>query len=112
MAAAGRFLRTVVDANGNRGFGHYCPGCQCAHIFWVAPKERPVWAFDGNLESPTFAPSMRSYLPEDKEHGRPERTLCHYFLRAGVIDFLADSSYHALRGQVPLPPFPTDYILE
>lgn len=112
MAAVSAFLRSVVDADGNRGFGHWCPGCRCAHIFWVAPKERPVWTFDGNVNSPTFAPSMRSFVPADEEEGLPEKTLCHYFLKAGVIDFLADSSGHALRGKVPLPPFPSDYILE
>lgn len=112
MAAVSTVLRSVTDANGNSGFGHYCPGCCCAHIFWVAPKERPVWSFDGNLEKPTFASSMRSFVPADTEEGTPEKTLCHYFLSAGVINFLSDSSGHELRGLVPLPPFPADYYLD
>lgn len=112
MAAVSSVLRSVNDARGNSGFGHYCPGCRCAHIFWVGHKERPVWTFDGNLEKPTFAPSMRSFTPADPEEGTAEITLCHYFLTAGIIDFLSDSSHHDLRGAVPLPPFPEDYRLD
>lgn len=55
---------------------------------------------------------MRSFEPKDEEDGTPERTLCHYILTAGVINFLPDSTEHALRGAVPLPPFPANYRLE
>lgn len=112
MGVVSAFLRSVIDGNGNSGFGHWCPGCLCAHIFWVGSKLHPVWTFNGDVEKPTFSPSMRSFVPADAEDGTPEQTLCHYFLTAGIINFLADSSCHALRGNVPLPPFPTNYVLE
>lgn len=77
---------------------HWCPGCKQLHPINV---EKPnsynaVWSFDGNLESPTFSPSINIV-------GR-----CHYFIRAGQIQFMSDSR-HALSGQtVPLPDIPED----
>lgn len=109
--SAGQFLRHFEGA-GVVGFHHWCPGCGCAHSFYVEnSRGRPCWTFDGNLEKPTFSPSMRLFTPkhtdEDGEH--PEETLCHYFLRAGQIEYLGDCK-HELKGQtVPLPPFPADY---
>lgn len=111
MGAAGRFLRYGVDGNGDKFWGHWCPGCECAHVFYIGRSKRPCWTFDGNLKAPTFAPSMRSFIPENKEDKTPEQTLCHYILTKGVLNFLPDSSGHELRGEVPLPPFPVDYIL-
>lgn len=112
MSAEGRFLRHGVDGNGDEWWGHWCPGCECAHVFYVGRSKRPCWTFDGNLEAPSFTPSMRSFIPADEEDKTPEQTLCHYVLTAGIINFLPDSSDHALRGPVPLPPFPDDYKLE
>jgi hypothetical protein len=54
------------------------------------------WTFDGNLEEPTFAPSVRVSWG-----GTPR--VCHYFIRAGRIEFCVDST-HALAGKtVALP---------
>lgn len=112
MSKVSAFLRHGVDGNGDEWFGHWCPGCKYAHLFYVNRAKTPCWTFDGNLEKPTFSPSMRSFTPANAERGRPERTLCHYILTAGVINFLPDSTDHELRGEVPLPPFPDDYLLE
>jgi hypothetical protein len=89
-------------------FLHLCPGCKDFHYFHTTYKNRSnaSWSFDGNLEQPTFHPSMNigpSY--------------CHYWLRQGKIEFLADCQ-HALKGQsVELPEFELDnedlkYLLE
>lgn len=78
---------------------HWCPGCESLHGINV---EKPndwnaVWSFDGNLESPTFSPSINLV-------GR-----CHYFIRAGRIEFCGDST-HKLAGQtVPLPDIPEGF---
>jgi hypothetical protein len=111
MAALGPYLRSV-DWDGAPAFGHWCPGCECAHIFITGREKHPVWTFDGNADAPTFSPSMRSFVPADEEAKTPEITLCHYVLTAGIINFLSESTGHALRGAVPLPPFPADYRLE
>lgn len=70
---------------------HWCPGCEEMHPL----PDR--WKFDGNLESPTFAPSF--------SHSGPGGT-CHYILAAGKLNFCPDCS-HALAGKtVPLPDLP------
>jgi hypothetical protein len=85
-----------VDLGGGKApaWRHWCPGCRCNHIIYIDPRSQPNghhWTFDGNLEAPTFSPSIHIV-------GR-----CHYFIRAGLIEFCADSA-HDLRGQtVPLP---------
>jgi hypothetical protein len=72
----------------------WCPGCDCAHAFTVPP-----WTFDGNMESPTFSPSL--LCNPNSEHGR-----CHLFVVDGQIKFCPDSR-HALAGKtVELPEVP------
>jgi hypothetical protein len=66
------------------------------------------WQFDGNVESPTFSPSINirigPYPSDDENAGRID--VCHYFLRGGQLQFLSDCT-HSLSGQtVPLPLLP------
>jgi len=108
-------LKSVVNSKGQLvGYTHWCAGCRSRHMFNVSvpgePPSRPCWTFDGNMEKPTFSPSMRSYRPACEVDGvkYPEVTLCHYFLRAGEIEYLNDSTLHSLRGKHPLMDIPTD----
>jgi hypothetical protein len=78
-----------------------------------------TWTFDGNLEKPTFTPSVRitgiqtetrdgkwTGRWKKNEAGEPLQLCCHYFLTAGQLQFCADST-HALAGKtVPLPDLP------
>ncbi|MDE2026215.1 MAG: hypothetical protein KGJ07_07005 [Patescibacteria group bacterium] len=97
------------------GFAHWCPGCKEMHIL---PEK---WTFDGNLETPTFAPSFKhrglrrvfangewtGEWVRDTE-GNTVSYICHYVLTAGVLNFCDDST-HALSGKsVPLPDLPGD----
>lgn len=89
------------------GWAHWCPACRRTHVFAVdSPNigNGAQWSFDGNQESPTFNPSM---LIRHYEHdGTTVKEVCHYFLHAGHIQFLADCT-HAMAGQiVPLPEYP------
>lgn len=49
-----------------RGCWVFCPGCQMSHVFDVVgedgsqPDHQP-WQWDGNMEQPTFSPSMLAY---------------------------------------------------
>jgi len=63
----------------------YCPGCKCGHPFSV-----PRWSWDGNMEKPTFSPSLVCW-PDDPS------SRCHCFVRNGKIEFLSDC-HHELRG--------------
>jgi hypothetical protein len=101
----------------------YCPGCKEVHAF----DKR--WTFDGNMEAPTFSPSLRigPYWREppgwDRETapknpdgslqlGPDGRTLgavewtCHSFVRAGRIEFLGDCTHELTGKTVDLPELP------
>lgn len=81
------------------GWRHYCPGCKWMHVIPTdarAQQNGHRWTFDGNMDSPTFHPSVNIV-------GQ-----CHYFIRNGQIEFCSDSR-HALAGKtVPLPDLPVD----
>ena len=73
----------------------WCPGCDDLHMITAA------WTWDGNLEAPTFDPSI---LCTGGPGGDTYR--CHSFLKAGVWEYLTDCS-HAMAGQrVPMVPIP------
>lgn len=90
------------------GWMFECPGCDHGHM------PTPSWAFNGDLERPTFSPSIlvRGFdWPTDEERARimageevPRRPfVCHSFVRDGRIEFLGDCT-HPLAGQtVDLP---------
>ena len=90
------FVRTNPGEPDSLLYVFWCPGCGRHHLFDVGRTKRPVWTFNGDLESPTFSPSLHY----------PDR--CHLFLEAGLIRFLGDCR-HALAGQtVPLPEIPPE----
>jgi Family of unknown function (DUF6527) len=96
------------------GYSHWCPGCEEMHLI---PDS---WTFDGNLESPTFSPSVaisgvqRVFVDgrwngewKRDAAGNPIPYVCHYILTAGKLNFQGDCT-HALVGQaVPLPSLPS-----
>lgn len=89
----------------------WCPGCNCAH----GPNSS--WNFNGDLERPTFRPSILvssghyspgrsngscwcTYNAEHPDEPAPFKcTVCHSFVTDGKIQFLSDST-HALAGQI------------
>lgn len=112
--------KLVGDVQGRfYGIKFVCPGCDLqgpgwagAHVLPVTwtPEDRerspeadngkPTWGFNGNLERPTFTPSILSKY--SCREGEPEY-VCHSFVRDGLIQFLNDCT-HALAGQtVDLP---------
>lgn len=102
------FLRRGTDA-----YSHWCPGC-------LEPHSIPnTWEFDGNVNSPTFKPSVNitgvqtvvergRWTGEFKKDaaGNPIPYCCHYILTAGQLQFQPECT-HELKGQtVPLPVLP------
>lgn len=72
-----------------------CPGCKNLHPLHVGQQHKIRWDFDGNLEKPTFSPSLMVNAGHSHQ--------CHSFIRNGQIQFLSDC-HHALAGQtVDLP---------
>lgn len=122
-------LRSVgaYGQEGTFGYAFYCPGCK--HTHHINTRKDPnhpnghVWEFDGNLEKPTFAPSLLvrwtmhepPVTPEnyDQYKANPwEQTkvekVCHSFIRSGQIQFLTDCTHELAGKTVDIPPHPSD----
>lgn len=79
------------------GYMIECPACGNGHLFYTSYNGKPAWTFNGNLENPTFSPSMLVYAHS------PNQKRCHSFVRDGKIQFLDDCE-HGLKGQtIDLP---------
>lgn len=91
-----KLMKATYPEPGNEEFLFWCPGCKSMHTFVTAwgPKraenyrrlygDPPVWTFNGNMESPTFSPSLLMYgdgkgypplppLPQRRYFGFPKR---------------------------------------
>jgi len=80
-----------------RALAYWCPGCDDCTVIYIEGGGA-TWTWDGNVDAPTFSPSIRV-----SSNGK---TLCHHFVRGGNIEFCTDSP-HALAGKtVPLPDWP------
>lgn len=94
----------------------WCLGCDEAHGL---PSS---WAFNGNLEKPTFTPSFKIsgkklvWNEETKERewvmdaeGKAVDFVCHFILTDGILNYCGDCT-HSLSGKsVPLSDFPDDF---
>lgn len=72
--------------------GHlaYCSGCKQSHLI---PSR---WRFNGNLEKPTFSPSLLINI-EFSDTNKPKHT-CHSFIVDGKWQYCSDST-HELAGR-------------
>lgn len=89
----------------------WCPGCNKSHPYRVArhpnePEHTPVWGFNGDLERPTFTPSLLVFPSAPRPDGSVYQRRCHLFVTDGKIIYCGDSD-HALANQtVDLPDWP------
>ena len=102
MGQISQFLR-----NGDGGISHWCPGCLEMHFI---NTEKPNilgarWEWDGNIVRPTFSPSicMKRLAPKPK---LPPITVCHYWLKNGILEFLGDCQHILRAHKLSLPPLP------
>lgn len=127
----GQMLSTKLRLARPDVYMHWCPGCKSAHFIYTAPQKEggPAWSFNGDVEAPTFGPSVHIWYDEPQcsedeadeillKRSRGESvdcvfkriTVCHYFLTGGILQYCPDSG-HNLRGQnVPLPDYPVDNV--
>lgn len=109
------------------GLTFYCPGCKERHRIQHGEGAGPRWTWNGDVNKPTFTPSILVTWTEPFNQDNPEALKkdlaaaalrrqageqkvnlpsvdkrCHSFVTDGNIQFLADCT-HALAGQtVPL----------
>lgn len=69
---------TYPDGTVVRSVWTWCPGCDRLHPFRLAPgDERGVfWEWDGNLEAPTFSPSLLVYSSVHLCEGEHDPVIC------------------------------------
>jgi hypothetical protein len=94
-----KFDRTLADDVTPDGevYSFWCPGCEQHHLFAVRKEGRPSWTFDGNMQQPTFSPSLLY----------PDKTpRCHLFLRNGKLEFCSDCEHELAGKTVDLPDIP------
>lgn len=78
------------------GYCFLCPGCKMTHEFNVNPKfGTNVWKFNGNIDSPSFEPS----LLVNKDHQVEGVMQCHSWVTDGKIRFY-DNCGHDLKNQI------------
>jgi len=87
-----------------------CPGCECCHGVNVLPiPGKPCWGWNGDMDKPTFSPSIRvgGTVPITDEQAQrilsgekiePVPLICHSFVKDGNIEFLGDCT-HKLAGK-------------
>jgi hypothetical protein len=93
------YMKVIKVVDEPLTYGFVCPGCKRHHHIPVQGPH-PVWGFNGDIDSPTFTPSINSYY--EGPGGVPMK-ICHSFVKAGYIQFLGDC-YHELKNQtIPLP---------
>ena len=89
------------DAGAIVGYVFHCPGCDHGHIYYTKSfqtKNGPTatWDFNGDLENPTFTPSL---LNTCDDHPDPKQRRCHLNVTAGMIQFHGDCA-HDLAGRL------------
>lgn len=75
---------------------YYCPACK--HRHYVDAKR---WNWNGDLEKPTFHPSVRHFYP-NPDTGK-DVTVCHYHVREGKIHYCTDCPHEYAGKVVDLP---------
>jgi hypothetical protein len=101
---------------GDEGLSYWCQGCNGWHA--IRTKGASAWGWNGNVERPTFTPSVllqgtrltekgNAEIEAWREAGMPPRGdapfdsvpyCCHSFVTNGQVQFLGDCT-HALAGQ-------------
>lgn len=86
--------------------GFRCPGCASTHYIQHGAEDGANWSWNGNLEKPTFTPSVLvTYPGKDAGQDGAPPAVCHSFVTDGRIQYLGDCT-HVLAGQtVDLPPW-------
>lgn len=89
-------IQAFEDDGVTVGYMFECRGCKLGHAVHIKPHKNDLgasWTFDGNLDAPTFSPSILS-----KVEAPHKMMICHLFVRGGRIEYLGDCT-HELAGQ-------------
>lgn len=86
-------VRVTESQKHGRIVAWFCPACRYCHSVQTAGS--PRWDWNGDCVRPTVSPSVLHYINDDDGQ---RKTICHYFIRDGRIEYCSDSP-HGLAGQ-------------
>lgn len=110
----------LAESGGNIFFE--CPACETPHGINCGKGSGPAWSWNGNVEKPTFHPSIlvqcRRGVPEAAEDNvdqilrgeivqRIYDHVCHSFVEDGNIRFLSDCTHELVSTTVQIPDWDT-----
>lgn len=99
-------LSAKLRSSGGPRVTYWCQGCDNSHSIRVEGTDHPLWTWDGNVDAPTFNPSVLVTYEGVHDDGSPDVRRCHTFIRGGMVEFLGDCT-HKFAGQtLPLPDWP------
>ena len=84
----------------NGVYKHWCPGCKKIHEIDVLNVNHHCWSFSGNMDYPTFRPSIKIM--------KEGQMVCHYNLVEGIVHFFGDSEHDLKWHSVALDDIPDD----
>jgi hypothetical protein len=103
MARLSPKLRSVADNH----VAYWCQGCEGVHSIRVNAEGKPSWTWDGNVDAPTFSPSVLvTYSGTDAGEDDAPPEVCHTFINAGMVQFLGDCTHQFAGQTLPLPDWP------
>jgi hypothetical protein len=88
-------------------YSFYCPGCECHHQIWYKEcqcNRSFAWEFNGNIDKPTFAPSLLIKYPVWINDVKSER-VCHSFIKDGMIQYLSDCTHKLANQTIEIPEY-------
>lgn len=81
-------LRKIEKVKDSPDYYFYCQGCGCDHGVWttVSNGNNAIWSFNGDTDKPTITPSIKVRSGAN--------TICHSFIKDGMIQYLSDCTHH------------------
>lgn len=93
-----------ILAKGHK-YWHYCPACESIHGY----DDR--WKWNGNIDRPSFTPSMKMTWSHWEGEEPPKENCCHYFVTDGQIIYCGDCTHELVGKTIPMPVIPDNYFL-
>ena len=97
----------ALEADFGVSYWFWCEGCDVYHRYVTknpVGDQGPTWSFNGDMERPTFSPSLLmngrvDLKPEDVTRGVHR---CHLVLADGVVRFQGDCTHALANSERPL----------
>lgn len=104
-------MQVVIETRDGWMIRCHSPKCQWHEFPKRATHSGQSWSFNGDMQRPTFSPSMNESRNPAGPHHNPdvESGRCHFIVTDGVINYCGDCT-HELRGPHPMLPFDAEKV--